>query len=549
MHFHGKSDIFQPAIVAVLLLASSYSATAVLSASTASASVSNAKNYERALSHHIHIEEESTRSSRNKQGWHQSKSKKYDLLGMRHEVPTYKKNVMIHREQQLPSSQWLEQQSRTMIMRGGGTTAAVVAAKKSRNVKESSPPSSSTGEFVSWSRRDLALFQSSSFLIVLSLTIVGFSPAPTLIAKLGSERATSTLSILSACAALTQIVISPTLGSLLDSMGRKPALILTLLSIGLVNGAVSLHSSVFTICMAKFVGTLCIGLFFIASEVIVSDICASSPEKMGSTLGVQYALIGGAFFVGAIGAGWLSEFGLSVIYGVSTIVAFLTTLLVTFGITETLLPSKKIALQGAAVKKQLLESPLSCTRILFRHTKEVRVLALLLMVQSLPAFMGDTFQILAKTEWNLGTKDFSSFVAMFGIINIAANVVGSQMVVKLGIKKFTAFATLSAMLSPLGASFFSFRGLIVGSIMGFLGSAQMLGVTAALVAEGTKSGIPQGELAGERSSFLALMKVIGPIWYSMLYVKGKKFLGVGSLPFLFNAILAMIAFGISQYYL
>ena len=364
MHSYVRTDIFQLAVVAVLLFASSYSATTVLSASTASASASNVNNCERALSHNIHREES---SSRIQQGWHQSRSTKCDILRRRHEVPTYKKN----RQQQLPSSQWLEQQSRAITTRGGGgTVAAVVAARKSRDLKESAPLSLSTGEFVPWSRRDLALFQSSSFLIVLSLTIVGFSPAPALIAELGSERATSTLSILSACAALTQIFISPTLGSLLDSMGRKPALILTLLSIGLVNGAVSLHSSVFTICMAKFVGTLCIGLFFIASEVIVSDICASSPEKMSATLGVQYALIGGAFFVGAIGAGWLSEFGLSVTYGVSTIVAVLTVLLVTFGVSETLLPSKKTVLRGAAVKKQLLESPWSCTRILFRHSKK-----------------------------------------------------------------------------------------------------------------------------------------------------------------------------------
>uniref|UniRef100_A0A7S3QJ58 Major facilitator superfamily (MFS) profile domain-containing protein n=1 Tax=Chaetoceros debilis TaxID=122233 RepID=A0A7S3QJ58_9STRA len=489
-----------------------------------------------------------------KNGWHHSRSRHYDddiLRGQDQDSPinipaknnylekmNNNNNMSFHR----PSSHI---RSHAMSLRGGGIRAAVVT-KRRNNLKEKSPPSD---EIVSWSRRDLVIFQSSNFLIVLATAVVAFSPAPALIAELGSERATSTLSMLSACAALTEIIISPTLGSLLDSVGRKPALIFTLLSMGLANGAVSLHSSVVTICIAKFVGISCVGLFFIASQVIVSDICASNPERMSSTLGVQYSLIGGAFFLGAICAGWLSEFGLSVNYGVSTIIVVLTALLLTFGISETLLPSKKIPLQGAAVRKQLLESPWSCTRILYRYSKKVRVLALLLMVQSLPQFMGDTFQILAKTEWNLTTKGFSSYVAMLGIISIAANVVGSKMVGKLGIRKFTALATLSGMLSPLGASFFSFRGLVVGVILGFLGFAQMLGVTAALVAEGAKSNVPQGVLAGERASFLALMKVIGPIWYSTLYVEGKKLVGVGSLPFLFNVILGLTAFGISQYYL
>ena len=427
-----------------------------------------------------------------------------------------------------------------LSLRGGSTSIST------SNEQGSDAPSNAS---LSSSSRDLAVFQSSSFLIVLSLALVAFSPAAALVAEIGTERATSTLSVLSASAALTEIIMSPALGSMLDSIGRKPALVFTLLAITVANGAVSFHPSVITICTAKFLGSLCAGLFFIASQVIISDIVSSNPERMSSTFGVQYALIGAAFFVGAIGSGFLSEFGLSVTYGASTIVAALTAILVSFGIHETLLPSKRIPFQGRVMKKLLLQSPLSCTRILFRHSIEVRILAIILMLQSFPGFMGDVFQILANTEWNLGTKDFSSFVAMFGIINIVANIVGSQMVRKLGIKRFTALATLSSMLAPIGASFFSFRGLVIGSILGFLGSAQMLGVTAALIAEGAKSDVPQGELAGERSSFIALIKVIGPIWYSMLYVRGKNAFGWNNLPFLFNIGLAMGAFAISQLHL
>jgi predicted MFS family arabinose efflux permease len=449
----------------------------------------------------------------------------------------------------------------SILLRGGSTsTISTVSTASNKEVsvaapstesasnKEVSVAAPSTESPSSWNR-DLAVFQSSSFLIVLSLALVAFSPAPALVAEIGTERATSTLSILSASAALTEIIMSPALGSMLDSIGRKPALVFTLLAIAMSNGAVSIHPSVITICTAKFVGMLCAGLFFIASQVIISDIVASNPERMSSTLGVQFALIGAAFFVGAIAAGQLSGFGLSVTYGSSAVVAALTAMLVSLGMRETLVPSKRVPFQAHIMRKRLLQSPFSCTRILYRHTKEVRILAIILMLQSFPGFMGDVFQILAKTEWKLDTKDFSSFVAMFGIINIAANIVGSQMVRKLGIKRFTALATLSSMLAPIGASFFSFRGLIVGSIMGFLGSAQMLGVTAALVAEGAKSGAPQGELAGERSSFIALIKVIGPIWYSMLYVQGKKVLGWNNLPFLFNIGVGLGTFTISQLYL
>ena len=171
------------------------------------------------------------------------------------------------------------------------------------------------------------------------------------------------------------------------------------------------------------------------------------------------------------------------------------------------------------------------------------------MMQSLPQFMGDVFQIFAKAEWNLTTKDFSLIVGLFGFLNIFANIVAGKLVQKIGIREYTTIATLSAMLGPLGAIFFSFHGLIAGSIAGFIGFAQSLGVIAALVSEGTKTGVAQGELAGERSSFIALFKVIGPLLYSLIYVQGKKQLGFTSLPFLFNVILAVGAFAISQIYL
>jgi len=404
----------------------------------------------------------------------------------------------------------------------------------------------------SLTRRELAVFLSSSFFMVLSVSLVAFSPAPALIAKIGSDRATSTLSTIAAFAALTEMVISPALGSLLDSVGRKPALIFALCSIAFVHGIVGIHSSVFTICAAKFVAMLGIAAFSIANQVILSDISVSNPKRMSSTLGILSALFGCAFFIGAIGASKLSDFGLPVIYGTSTVVAASAAALVFFGMKETLNSSNRIPFEvnKPVIQKQLLQSPWSsCTRILRRHSKEVRILAILMMIQLLPSQMNDSFQILVKTEWNLNTKEYSKFVALFGVINIFANIVGSQMVGKLGIKRFTLIATLSSTLAPIGASLLSFRGLVIGSIIGFLASSQMLGVIGALYAEGAKSNVSQGELAGERSSFLALAKVIGPIWYSFLYVGGKKIFGTGFMPFLFNVGCGLTAFAISYRYL
>ena len=392
----------------------------------------------------------------------------------------------------------------------------------------------------------LVKLYSTSFLVVMGASLVAFSPAPALIQALGTTSATRILSILSAVAALMEITFSPAVGSLMDSVGRKPVFLASLLALATSNGMVSLKPTVATISIAKVVGAFVIGLFFITSQAIMSDSTASQPERLSSTIGIQLSLTSLGFLCGAITAGRLAEKGLTVSYGASAAVAVVA-LCVASTMTETLLPENRVVPDQHRTRKLLLRSPLSATRI-FRH-KEIRVMVILLMISSLPTFSGDFLQIYSKTEWGLEAKDYSTFVAMFGVIGICGNLVGSILVRKIGIKRFTAIATLSSLGVPIGATFFQFRGIVAGALLGFLASAQRMGITAVLVSEGGKSGVPQGELAGERSSIIALLKVVAPIWYSILYVQGKNLAGVKNLPFIFNIGTAILSFVICMMHL
>jgi hypothetical protein len=70
--------------------------------------------------------------------------------------------------------------------------------------------------------------------------------------------------------------------------------------------------------------------------------------------------------------------------------------------------------------------------------------------------------------------------------------------------------------------------------------------SANLAASCSNSSLPQGELAGERSSLLALLNVVGPTLYSQLYIQGSGKLGMNNLPFLFNIALCVAAFIIAR---
>ena len=72
--------------------------------------------------------------------------------------------------------------------------------------------------------------------------------------------------------------------------------------------------------------------------------------------------------------------------------------------------------------------------------------------------------------------------------------------------------------------------------IGFLGPARTLGASTALTTLGAKEGIPQGQLSGDRSNMIAILKVLGPFVYGSLFVRGKA-AGAPALPFVLNLLL------------
>lgn len=456
------------------------------------------------------------------------------------------------------------------------TTAAAtaVAAGSTKHHPISSSDSSSA-------TTTLNVVLAVSFLTFLSTSLVALSPAPALMRMLpDAKSAPLLLSALSASAALVELAASRSVGRLVDATGRKPALTAVVATLAAAHAAAALVPSVAAIAAQKLVGGVAGAFFFLTTQTIFGDLGAAvaaaaaqqeqQPHGNGSggafvsvAVGRQMALTGVSFLLGVVAAGQLAEQGLSVVYGVSAGIAAAAVVLIQFGLAETLVaavaapPSSSITAAAAAATKKvekkqrpfLLQSPLSCTRLLTRHGQEVRVLGVLLMLMTLPMYLGDFFQIYARQEWQLSTRDFSNFLALFGVVGIAANAAGGYLVRTIGVKKFTAVAIVSKLLSFVGIAFFGYRGSVIGLVVGFLGAAQTLGVVAALIAAGAQSGRPQGEMAGERAALLALLKVFGPVLYSTLYVQGQKWGNTSNLPFLFNIGLSVAALVISQRHL
>ena len=271
--------------------------------------------------------------------------------------------------------------------------------------------------------------------------------------------------------------------------------------------------------------------------------------------------------------GRLTEYGERTAYGCASIFSAFAALNAAFGMRDTLdlttttssvsTTDERNALNWTSLKQALLEAPLSSVQLLFHYGSHMRTLALLLLLQSAPMYMGDVFQVFAKEEWGLKPNDFGKIVALFGVLGIFSNTTLSLIVKQLGLRTFSLFAIISSLFFPMTAIFTNnYRHVLIAGSIGLYAGAQKVGTTTAITSLANERGIPQGQLQGEKASMLALLKIICPVIYSALYLKGKEWsmnslagteenkfalqMIMGKfgkkLPFVLNCLLGVLAF-------
>ncbi|KAL7433017.1 hypothetical protein ACHAXH_004105 [Discostella pseudostelligera] len=469
---------------------------------------------------------------------------------------------------------------------GGGASSTLPARQMTNSTSKSSSLATSTSSHSlhnDLKAQTLNTLLQTSFLITASVSMVMFSPLPSITRHLAKNinnnnlmesssniehypeaRAIQILSILSSTSASIELLLSPFVGSLIDSptLGRKRSSVILHACIACANLCVVLHPGVVSICLSRMVNVVAGGFLVIVTNTVIADVFApsistsrsssgssSTSEQMGSVLGKQAAFASFGFLLGSVVGGRLTEYGERVAYGTACLLSVLATANVLFRMEESLTFGKsrkneeneEVDVILPSLNDGYWEKPLSSVRLFYQYGSHMRTLALLLLLQSAPMFMGDVFQMFAKEEWSLHPKDFSNLVAsslIFPLTTIVTN---------------------------------SYRHVLASACLGMLAGVQKLGTSAAMTSLASELGVPQGRLQGEKASMLALLKIGCPIVYGMLYLKGSAWkssameaaaAGGGGdrvavwldvimskigrkLPFVLNVILGICAFGVS----
>lgn len=369
--------------------------------------------------------------------------------------------------------------------------------------------------------------------IALAIALVALSPVPALIARLGADTATRQLQWVAAFSAATEVVASPIVGQLIDAFGRKPVLVGSMALLGAAHGAVACVGSAGALLGAKFCASLLMGTYMLAAGAATADMLVSRPEQLAAESGLSMAVLSGGLALGVPLSSALPS-RLCYHYGASAGLAAFGAAVLCARLGETLPPGARRPFEW----RRSLRAPISCVR-LFRHSRQLGVLSALLALQLLPLFTSDVLHVHALESWALPNADRTRLFSAIGFAAVGANSLGGALIGAVGLRAFTVLATLSHGGFWLCVSHSS-RAALLATLPTILGGARSLGVSSLLATEGARSGVPQGELAGDRANLFALLKVVGPVLYGTLYSAGAR-AGVPTLPFLTNAGIMLVA--------
>jgi hypothetical protein len=346
-------------------------------------------------------------------------------------------------------------------------------------------------------------------------------------------RTATTLGQLGSCAALLDIFITPQLGRLSDTIGRKPLLLAAPTCGLLVRSAAGTFASTPFFVAVKILNGVISATYMVAVRAALADRHRKDASVLTGRLGLISASSCASYAIGMVGGGYLAARQLRYPYAASAALLLLLIGLVAVAFDETLPESERVPFVPR-------EPGLGFLR-LFRSGPTLRGLCGINGLQQVSMSMGDTWQVFARELRGWGSEQCGLFGSLTGLGGMAASLLARTSVRKLGTRGHSLLATGCVVVTEL------LLGCVTGSRAAFIalgpnwiGRTQQMAIVARITEVGAQKGFGQGALAGDRQNMHALIKILGPMFYGSLFALGCR-CGVPALPFFFAAAVGSVA--------
>jgi DHA1 family tetracycline resistance protein-like MFS transporter len=385
-------------------------------------------------------------------------------------------------------------------------------------------------------RRPTRFGMSPVFVIVMTLFIdaTGFGIIIPLLPFFAEtlQAGSAALGILVASFSLMQFIFSPILGRISDNLGRKPVLVISILTSATSFLLFAIANSFFLLLLSRIVAGLATETA--VAQAYVADI--TSKKERASGIGKVGAAHGAGFIIGPAMGGLLSIYGFSAPGFAAVLLTLVNLLFVLFFLPES---HKK---EGSKLRLSA-----SSTSGLFHKTLAVfekpligAVLIIFFIVflsfSAIPVIM----PLLGVAFFGFGSVEMSYFFMYIGAVQIVLQgaVIG-RLTGKFGEEKLIAFAPLLMMwgifLMPLIPNIAVF---MLSLTMIASGSGTMRTVVPSFISKVTSAN-EQGGTMGVANSVASIATVPGPIIGGFLF----EFAGIAA-PFFASAAMLIAAFGL-----
>ena len=237
------------------------------------------------------------------------------------------------------------------------------------------------------SESSIRALQATAFVFVLSISLTTLAPAPFMVKALGERPGINLLVALATSSAVAEIGLSPLVGGLADSAGRKAVLLCTIGCQLISSLLVAIRPTVPFVAASKFVSSAVVGIFFLAGGAITADSYRTDPKKLAAVSGILFALVNLGFGVGvSISGAPFMPASLQGKYMVSVAMAVVALIAAALGVDESLPAASRVPFKAKSF------NPFSFMRLL-NASRKMRNLVVLAALATAPIFMGDVLQV------------------------------------------------------------------------------------------------------------------------------------------------------------
>jgi DHA1 family tetracycline resistance protein-like MFS transporter len=344
------------------------------------------------------------------------------------------------------------------------------------------------------------------------------------------QAGSTALGILIASFSVMQFVFSPILGRISDKIGRKPILLLSILTSMASFGLFVLANSFLLLLISRLVAGLATETG--VAQAYIADVTSKKDRAEG--IGKIGAAHGAGFIVGPAMGGFLSVYGFSAAGIAAIILTSINFLFVLFLLPESL---TKERLENSSLTKSN-ESVLRQLRNVFSKGLIGLVLAIFFIVFLSFSAIPVIVPLLGVAFFGLGSVEMSYLFVYIGLVQIALQgfLIG-RLVARIGDLNLVVFSPFFMMMGTFFMPLFSNLGIFIVSLtMIASGSGIMRTVVPSYISKATAES-EQGGILGVTNSVASIATVPGPLIGGFLF----EFVGLIS-PFFISALLLLFSF-------